>query len=98
MKSTENQPLTNKSFWNSISPSLTNKNVRNDDVITLKEKGRFKNDELRVAETLNSHYINIVKMTRGQLPQALGNPKDQANDLASFDAIISNYKHHPNIN
>ena len=46
MKSTENQPLTNKSFWNSISPSLTNKNVRNDDVITLKEKGRLINDEL----------------------------------------------------
>ena len=97
MKSTENQPLTNKSFWNSISPSLTNKNVRND-VITLKEKGRLINDELRVAETLNSHYINIVKMTCGQPPQALDNPKDQANDLASFDAIINNYKHHPNIN
>ena len=98
MKSTENQPLTNKSFWNSISPSLTNKNVRNDDVITLKEKGRLINDELRVAETLNSHYINIVETNCGQLPQALGNPKDQANDLASFDAIISNYKNHPNIN
>ena len=30
-KSTENQPLTNKSFWNSISPFLTSKNVRNDE-------------------------------------------------------------------
>ena len=45
-KSAENQPLTNKSFWNSKSPFLTNKNVRNDDVITLKEKGRLINDEL----------------------------------------------------
>ena len=97
VKSTENQPLT-KSFWNSISPSLTNKNVRNDDVITLKEKRRLINDELEVAETLNSHYINIVETTCGQPPQALDNPKGQANDLASFDAIISNYKHHPNIN
>ena len=34
-KSAGNQPLTNKSFWNSISLFLTNKNVRNDDVITL---------------------------------------------------------------
>ena len=41
-KSAENQPLTNQSFWNSISPFLTNKNVRNDDVITLNEKGRRK--------------------------------------------------------
>ena len=55
-KSTENQPLTNKSYWNSISAFPTNKNVRNDDIITLKEKGRLINDELEVAETLNSHY------------------------------------------
>ena len=96
--SAENQPLTNKSFWNSISPILTNKNVRNDDVITLKEKGRLINGELEVAETLNSHYINIVKTTRGQPPQSLGNPKDQENDMASVDAIISNYKNHPSVN
>ena len=53
-KSTENQPLSNESFLNSILLLLTNKNVRNDDVITLKEKGRLFNDELKVAETLNS--------------------------------------------
>ena len=97
-KSTENQPLTNKSFLNSISLLLTNKNVRNDDVITLKEKGRLINDELKVAETLNSHYINIVQTTCGQPPQALHNPKDQANDIDSVDTIISYYKHHPSIN
>ena len=51
VKSTENQYLTNKSFWNSISSFLTSKNVRNDDV--LKEKGRLINDELEVAKTLN---------------------------------------------
>ena len=66
-KSTENQPLTNKSFWNSISPFLTNKNVKNDDVITLNEKERLINDELKIEETLNSHYINIVKTTCGNL-------------------------------
>ena len=38
VKSAENQPLTNKSFWNSILPFLTNENVKNDDVVTLKEK------------------------------------------------------------
>ena len=91
-KSAENQPLTNQSFWNSISLFLTNKNVRNDDVISLNEKGRLINDQLESAETLNSHYVNIVKTTCGQPPQALGNPKDQANDIASVDAIINNCK------
>ena len=37
-------------------------------------------------------------MTCGQPPQALGNPKDQTNDIASVDSIISNYKKHPSIN
>ena len=97
-KSAENQPLTNMSFWNSKSPFLTNKNVRNDDVITLNKKGQLINDELEVAETLNSHYTNIVKTTCGEPPQTLGNPKDQANDIASVDAIINNYKIHPSIN
>ena len=97
-ESAENQPLTSKSFWNSISPFLTNKNVRNDDVITLNEIGRLINDELEVAETLNSRYIKIVQTTCGQPPQALVNAKDQANDIASSDAIINSYKNHPSNN
>ena len=68
-----------------------------DDILTLKGKGRLINNELEIAETLNLHYINIVETTCGQPPQALGNRKDQANDIASVDAIISNYKHHPSV-
>ena len=82
--------------WNSS--FLTNKNVRNDGVITLKEKERLINDGFEVAETLNSHYINIIETTCGPSSQVLGNSRDQANDIDSVDAIISNYKHHPCIN
>ena len=39
-----------------------------------------------------------MKTTSGQPWQALGDPKDQANDIASVDAIINNYKDHPSIN
>ena len=42
--------------------------------------------------------INIVETSYGQPPQALGNPKDQAYDIASVHAIISNYKNPPSIN
>ena len=56
------------------------------------------NDELEVVGTLNLHYINVVKTTSGQPRHALGDPKDQANDIASVDAIINNYKDHPSIN
>ena len=61
-----------------ISPFLTNKNVRNDGVITLQEKEQLINYELEVAETLNPHYTYIVEATGGQPPQVLGNPEDQA--------------------
>ena len=43
-------PAFNDSFWNSIPPYLTNKNVRSDNIITLKEKGLLVN-EPEVAET-----------------------------------------------
>ena len=56
------------------------------------------NDELEVGETLNSHYINIVKTTCGQPTQAKGYPKNQANDIASVNAITSNCRHNPSIN
>ena len=56
------------------------------------------NDYLEVAETLSSHYINIVETTCGQPLQVLGNPKDQESGIASVDAIISHYKNHPSIN
>ena len=65
-KSAENQPFNITVSPNSISPFLTNKYVRNDDVITLNEKGWLINDELEFAETLNLHYINIVQTTCGQ--------------------------------
>ena len=54
-KYAENQPLTNKSFWNSILAFLTNKNVINDDAIILNEKGLLINDELEVVYNLYSH-------------------------------------------
>ena len=98
VKSAKNQHLNNKSFWNSIPLFLTNKNVRNDDVIILKDKGQLIDDKLEVAENLNSHYINIVKRTFGQPPVTVGNPMDRTNDIASVDAIISNYKNHSSIN
>ena len=81
-----------------ISQFLTNESIKNDDIITLNEKGRLINDEFEVVGTLNSHYINVVKTTFGQPRQALGDPKDQANDIASVDAIINNHKDHPSIN
>ena len=64
----------------------------------IKEKGRLVNDELEVAETLNSLYRNVIKTTCGQPSQTLGNPKDQANGIASVDTLVSKYKHHPSIN
>ena len=51
-------------------------------MMLLNENGRLMNDKLKVAETLNSQLC-------GQPPQALGNPKDQANDIALVDPIIN---------
>ena len=51
------------------------------------------------------HKLIFIRPFKGSLrnrklyfKQALGNRKDQANGIASVDAIIRNYKHHPSIN
>ena len=85
----KNQILTNKSSLNSVSPFHTNNNVRNYAIIILNEKGRLINDELEVAETLNSPYINIVETTCRQPTQALSNPMNQEDYVTLVDAIIS---------
>ena len=78
-KSTGNQSLIGKSFWNS---TVSDKQkCKKWSCYYIKGKGRLPNDELEVAETINSHYINIVETTCGQHHQALGSPKDQTNDI-----------------
>ena len=78
-KSTGNQPLISRSFWKS---TVSDKQkCKKWSCYYIKGKGRLINDELEVAETLNSRYINIVETTCGQHHQALGSPKHQTNDI-----------------
>ena len=54
--------MSNKTFWRTVRPFLTNKGVLIDNEISLIQNGKTIDDEKQVAETLN-HLILILSNT-----------------------------------
>ena len=94
-KSCEKGLNTNKEFWNLVKPFLTNKGTFSNDFITIKDKDRFVDDEGKLVELFNNHYINIVEKTSGKPPEnCFGNYENNADIV---NAIIKKYENHPSI-
>ena len=63
--------MSNKTFWRTIRPFLTNKGILIDNEISVIHNGKTIDDEKQVAETLNHAYINIVEHTSGNKPTSV---------------------------
>ena len=50
----------NKLFWKTVSPLFTEKNGSKNNKITLVEGGKVLTDDVKIAETFNSFFGNIV--------------------------------------
>ena len=60
---------TNKSFWKTIKPFLTNKGTLADCDITIADGKKKKNsDDFELAKSFNNHYINTVEISSGFKP------------------------------
>ena len=53
--------MSNKTFWRTVRPFLTNKGILISDEISLIHNGKTIDNEKQVAETLNHAYINILE-------------------------------------
>ena len=87
----------NKQFWDTVKPFLTNKGFSNNDKIVIEENNQFITDPKNLVKIFNNHYINIVEKTSGQSPSCLGNPLDKTKDENTVKEIIVYYKNHPSI-
>jgi len=94
-KASEDGIITNKKFWKTMKPLMTNKGIFATNLITLEEDGELISDEKDLAEIFNNHYVNIVENTVGAKPSPMGNPEDAMADESTVKSIIEHYKSNP---
>ena len=56
----------NKQFWDAVKPLFTNKNLYFDDDISINDKNKINNNEVKLFELLNTIFIDEVENTTGK--------------------------------
>ena len=92
---TEKRISSSKQFWNFVKPFLTNKGCMSNDFISIRNGDAFINNESKLVEMFNSHYINIVEKTTGVPPKNY--VIDTNNTRETIEGIIKKYEKHPSI-
>ena len=88
--------MTNKTFWKTVRPFLSNKGTHDNHGIILDENGELVKDNREISEILNDFFINIVEQTTGMKPSQDSFSKTNSVD-EQLDIIIEKYKAHPSI-
>ena len=89
--------MSNRTFWKTVKPFLTNKGCMANDCINTEKDGDIVRDKKMLVELFNEDYVNIVKISFGNKPSSLQNCKDSAQDYATVDKIISEYSSHSSV-
>ena len=89
--------MSNRTFWKTVKPFLTNKGCMTNDIISIEKYGDIVRDEKVLVERFNENYINIVEISSGKKTSSLGNCEDSAQDDVNVDKIISQYSSHPSV-
>ena len=87
----------NNKFWQFVKPFLTNKGVFGKDFISIKKDNQFIDNEIKLVEMFNSHYINIVENMTGIPPDINPLYELQENDVYCVKQIIKKFESHPSI-
>ena len=85
--------MSNKGFWNTVKPFLTNKGFLTNKNITIKYKAKIVTDNNKLAHLFNNHYINIAESTSGMPPENIGNPECKLDDHVTVVKIIKHKNH-----
>ena len=85
--------MSNKNFWKTVKPFISNKTNRNESDIILIENNKVIKDRKNVANTLNKYFISIAEYTAGRKITAL----PSHNMEISISEIINKYENHISI-
>ena len=89
--------MTNKEFWKTIKPFLTNKGcLENSDIMLINDDEMIADDKT-LAKTFNEHYINIVERSSGLKPETMEFDNSLNTSRNILHSIIDRYKNHPSI-
>ena len=88
--------MSNKTFWHTVRPFITNKRILIDNEISLIHNGKTIDDEKQVAETLNYAYINILEHTACNKPISVLHDTN-IEFSSAIDLIINKYETKPSI-
>ena len=89
--------MTNKEFWKTIKPFLTNKGcLENSDIMLINDDEMVTDDET-LAKTFNEHYINTVERSSGLKPEKMEFQNSLNTSRNILHSIIDHYKNHPSI-
>ena len=89
--------VTNKEFWKTIKPFLTNKGCLENSDIMLINDDEMVADDKTLAKTFNEHYINIVERSSGLKPEKMEFYNSLHTSRNILHSIIDRYKNHPSI-
>ena len=76
---------------------MSNKNFDSDDHISINDKDKIVDNEVKLVELFNSYFINAVENTTGKTPTSLGDSSNQQNNTDNVEKIISEYQNHPSV-
>ena len=96
-EATKDGIMSNKKFWSTVKPFLTNKGGISNDFITVEKDGDLISNEKEIVELFNQNYINIVENSSGKKPSSLGDCLNASQDERTVKEIISVYSNHPSI-
>ena len=96
-EATKSGMMSNRTFWKTVKPFLTNKGCMTNDCINIEKDGDIVRDKKMLVKLFNENYINIVEISSGNQPSSLGNCEDSAQDDATVGKFISKCSSHPSV-
>ena len=89
--------MTNKQFWKTIKPFLTNNGcLENSDIMLINDDGMV-TDDTTLAKTFNEHDINIVERSSVLKPEKMEFDNSINTSRNILHSIIDRYENHPSI-